>query len=57
MTECSLCEERVKFRARERHMQVICNIYVDGRWDHVEHFHEPCYGEAGEPFGPAAEKD
>lgn len=51
MTECSYCEERVKFRARERHQQVICNVYIDGAWDRVEHFHEPCYAEAGKPFG------
>lgn len=51
MTDCSYCEERVKFQARERHMQVICNVYVDGRWDRVEHFHAPCYEDAGQPFG------
>ena len=55
MTECSHCEERVKFRARERHMQVICNVYVDGAWNRVEHFHEPCYHEAGSPFGKPSE--
>ena len=32
-------------------MQVICNVYVKGRWDRVEHFHAPCYEEAGQPFG------
>lgn len=51
MTECSHCEERVKFRARERHQQVICNVYINGRWDHVEHFHEDCYTTAGMPYG------
>ncbi len=53
MTDCSHCDERIKFRARERHMQVICNIYVDGNWDRVEHYHAPCYDEAGQPFGRA----
>ena len=51
MTECVHCGERVKFVARERHQQVICNVYVDGRWNRVEHFHAPCYLEAGEPHG------
>ena len=51
VAECKHCEERVKFKAREKHQQVICNVYVDGRWDHVEHFHAPCYDEAGRPFG------
>ncbi len=51
MTECTHCEERVKFRARERHQQVICNVYINGAWDRVEHYHEPCYEEAKKPFG------
>jgi hypothetical protein len=56
MTDCVHCDERVKFKARERHMQVICNVYTDGRWDHVEHFHAPCYDEAGKPFGKPEER-
>jgi hypothetical protein len=52
--ECSRCGERVKFQAKIRTQQVICNIYVDGRWDRVEHYHTECYGEAGEPHGAAA---
>ena len=52
MTDCVHCDERVKFKARERHMQVICNVYVDGRWNRVEHFHAPCYDEADQPYGP-----
>ncbi len=50
-TECEHCGERVKFRAREHNYQVICNVYVDSSWDHVEHFHAPCYDEAKLPFG------
>lgn len=49
--ECVHCGERVKFAAKMRHKQVICNVYVRGRWDRVEHFHADCYGEAGEPHG------
>jgi hypothetical protein len=52
--ECSRCGERVKFQAKVRTQQVICNIYVDGRWDRVEHYHMACYGDAGEPHGEAA---
>jgi len=55
MTECLHCGERVKFKARERHMQVICNVYTDGSWDRVEHFHAPCYEEAGSPYGDPGE--
>ena len=55
MTECQHCEERVKFRARHRDIQVICNIYTKGVWDHVEHYHEECYLDAKEPFGPPEE--
>lgn len=53
MTECEHCGERVKFRARHRDMQVICNIYTKGVWTRVEHYHEDCYIKADEPFGPA----
>jgi hypothetical protein len=27
---------------------------VDGRWDRVEHYHQACYREVGEPYGSAA---
>jgi hypothetical protein len=50
---CAECGEQVKFRARERLQQVICNVYVDGRWDRVEHFHAACYDQAGHPYGDA----
>ena len=51
--DCTQCGERVKFQARIKASQVICNVYVDGRWDRVEHYHEACYGDAGEPYGTA----
>jgi hypothetical protein len=51
MTECTHCEERVKFRARERHEQVICNVYINGAWERVLHYHAPCYDDAKQPFG------
>ena len=53
--ECVLCEEVVKFRARERRAQVICNVYVANKWDRVEHFHPDCYQAADEPHGAAPE--
>ncbi len=53
--ECSLCEEIIKFRARERRTQVICNVYVNNRWDRVEHFHPDCYLAAEIPYGEPAE--
>jgi hypothetical protein len=37
--------------ARTRGRQVIANVYIDGRWARVEHYHEACYDEAAEPFG------
>ncbi len=49
--ECVHCGERVKFQAKMRHKQVICNVYVGRRWDRVEHFHESCYTEADLPHG------
>jgi hypothetical protein len=49
--ECVLCGERVKFQAKVRHKQVICNVYERGTWKRVEHFHSGCYEVAGEPHG------
>ena len=48
---CAYCDLLVKFQARVRAQQVICNVYVKGRWDRVEHYHDECYLEAGQPFG------
>jgi hypothetical protein len=52
---CASCGDVVQFRARVKTQQVICNVYVDGKWDRVEHFHRECYDTAGKPFGEADE--
>jgi hypothetical protein len=48
---CEHCQTPVKFVARIKGRQVIANVYIEGRWKRVEHFHETCYDEAGEPYG------
>ena len=48
---CAACGDMVQFKARIKSQQVICNVYVDGKWDRVEHFHRECYDAAGQPFG------
>ncbi len=50
---CVACGERVKFTARERALQVIANVYVEGVWDRVEHYHLRCYEDHERPHGPA----
>jgi hypothetical protein len=52
---CAHCRRQVKFAAKVHPRQVIVNVYEDGVWQRTEHFHEECYAEAGQPFGPAAE--
>jgi hypothetical protein len=52
---CASCDEPVKFRAKVKSHQVICNVYINGRWDRVEHFHDECYAQAGEPYGLAVD--
>ena len=52
--ECAHCGDRVKFQAKIRAFQVICNVYIDGRWDRVEHYHAECYDQIGKPYGEAA---
>lgn len=51
---CAACGQQVKFSARDKRRQVICNVYVRGRWNRVEHYHAECYEAAGEPYGTAA---
>jgi hypothetical protein len=36
--------------------QVIANVYREGNWVRVEHYHAECYDQADQPYGPAAEK-
>ena len=49
--DCPHCGDRVKFQARSKARQVICNVYVKGKWNRVDHFHEACYVAAGQPHG------
>ena len=49
--DCQFCQERVKFQAKIRNKQVICNVYVDGAWNRVEHYHLECYEAADSPYG------
>ena len=51
---CVRCGKQIKFAARTHPRQVIANVYTDGAWNRVEHFHEECYLEAGEPYGSLA---
>ena len=50
---CAQCETPVKFRARIKAKQVICNVYEKDRWVRVEHYHRECYDTAGQPYGVA----
>ena len=51
---CAHCGAAIKFAARSQQRQVIANVYQDGTWLRVEHYHADCYGRAEEPYGPAA---
>ena len=52
---CATCDDQVKFAAKQNRQQVIANVYVDGRWARVEHYHAECYASAGSPYGTPAE--
>ena len=51
---CVHCGAQLKFAARQRLEQVIANVYEDGSWQRVEHFHLDCYDEADKPYGDPA---
>lgn len=53
MVDCRTCGSQVKFSARAKVKQVICNVYEAGRWARVEHYHLDCYDGAGRPHGEA----
>lgn len=48
---CASCGAPVKFVARAQLKQVIANVYIDGAWNRVEHYHEDCYEIAERPYG------
>lgn len=50
---CDHCGLLVKYRARAKTKRIIANVYVDGEWDRVEHFHVDCYEAIGQPYGKA----
>lgn len=56
MALCTECGQQVKFAAKLALLQAIANVYIDGRWNRVEHYHQDCYLTAGEPHGPAVEQ-
>lgn len=49
--DCAGCEDHIKFSAKDRANQVICNVYRKGEWVRVEHFHEACYRKTKQPHG------
>ena len=53
---CVTCDQQVKFKAKTKAQQVICNVYEKGVWNRVEHYHLECYETASAPYGePAAD--
>jgi hypothetical protein len=48
---CVHCGTQVKFVARAQMRQVIANVYENGSWQRVEHFHADCYVAADQPYG------
>ncbi len=50
---CAHCGKSITWQAKDRQPQIVCNVYVRKKWDHIEHFHAACYEAAGEPYGEA----
>lgn len=53
---CAHCRAQVKFAARVQLKQVIANVYDEGVWKRVEHYHAECYEQAAKPYGVPEEK-
>lgn len=58
--DCVKCREKIVFTPPGSALWVLANIYkgrgTKKRWDHLECFHEPCYADAGSPYGEAPYK-
>ena len=52
---CANCGEVVGFKANDKTPRVLCNVYIEKVWDHIETYHPDCYVEVGAPFGPPLE--
>ena len=52
--DCVHCGGLVKFSAKVRASKVIANVYQDGVWRRVEHYHAECYDACGQPYGEPA---
>lgn len=50
---CATCTQQIRFSSKVAAHQVIANVYENGIWRRVEHFHEECYFSAGTPYGDA----
>jgi hypothetical protein len=48
---CVGCDGHIKFSAKNKASQVICNVYRKGAWLRVEHYHEACYRQSDLPYG------
>lgn len=51
LAQCVGCDTPIKFIAKVRGKQIICNVYSDAKWNRTEHFHHDCYIHAGQPHG------
>jgi hypothetical protein len=49
--DCDSPRHLIAWRARTVSREIIANVYVDGKWNRVEHFHPACYDRAGSPYG------
>lgn len=49
--QCTACKEAIRFSAKLLTHQIIANVYEDGMWRRVEHYHDNCYETVGLPYG------
>lgn len=48
---CPYRKHTISSKTRAPIKEIIANIYVDGKWHHVEHLHPDCYDQMGQPYG------
>ncbi len=49
---CEYAKRKIASSSRAPIKEVIANVYENGKWSFVVHFHVDCYNKLGQPYGP-----
>lgn len=53
---CEKCDKEILFDTTQRTYRVLCNVYVNDKWDRLECYHPECYEQTGFIHGPILDR-